>query len=136
MFFFIIVGQVIIIQFGGDAIKISRGGLHWVHWLIAVILGITNWIMALLFKFIPDSWIPQFGAKKTPEGVASRNQILNIASSLDDKESNGGGGRHNKEFKEVKFMHRMGSSYVKDKMRRINSSYMVSVDGAMSERKV
>lgn len=55
---FIAGGQVIIVQLGGDAMKITRGGLHWVHWVIAIVLGFTNWIFSAIFKLIPDSWVP------------------------------------------------------------------------------
>jgi hypothetical protein len=43
--------------------KITRGGLHGYHWLIAIILGFTTWIMAALFKLIPERIVPQFGKK-------------------------------------------------------------------------
>ena len=47
--------------------KITRGGLHWVHWVIAIVLGITNWIFSALFKLIPDSWVPELGKKRHVE---------------------------------------------------------------------
>jgi hypothetical protein len=43
--------------------KITRGGLHGYHWLIAIILGFTTWIMSALFKLIPERIVPQFGKK-------------------------------------------------------------------------
>lgn len=62
--FVIIAGvQALIVQVGGDALKVSHGGLHGYHWLIAVLLGISTWIMSFIFKFIPDTWLPEFGKK-------------------------------------------------------------------------
>jgi hypothetical protein len=46
---------------GSDAIKISRGGIHGYHWLIAVILGFSTWIIGFIIKFVPDSLFPQLG---------------------------------------------------------------------------
>jgi len=46
---------------GSDALKISRGGIHGYHWLIACILGFSTWVAAFLFKFVPDSIFPQLG---------------------------------------------------------------------------
>ena len=48
---------------GSDALKITRGGIHGYHWLIACILGFTTWILAFVIKFIPDSIFPQLGQK-------------------------------------------------------------------------
>lgn len=67
VFVFISVAQGIIVQFGGAAMKISDGGLHGYHWLIACILGFTTWIASFLFKLLPDSICPQFGKKNENE---------------------------------------------------------------------
>jgi P-type Ca2+ transporter type 2C len=63
VFVFIAVAQVIIVEFGGDALKVTRGGLHGYHWLIAVILGMSTWVASFLFKLLPDSMFPLFGTK-------------------------------------------------------------------------
>jgi hypothetical protein len=63
IFVFIAIAQAIIVQFGGDALKVTRGGLHGYHWLIAIILGFSTWIVSFLLKFLPDSLCPQFGTK-------------------------------------------------------------------------
>jgi hypothetical protein len=60
-------------QVGSDALKISRGGVHGYHWLIAAILGFTTWIASALFKLLPESICPQLGKKdneKDEEGGA------------------------------------------------------------------
>ena len=43
--------------------KITRGGLHGWHWLIAIVLGFSTWIMSALFRCIPERVVPQFGKK-------------------------------------------------------------------------
>lgn len=50
--------QVAIIFIGSDALKISRGGLHGYHWLIACIIGFSTWIASAVFKLLPDSIFP------------------------------------------------------------------------------
>jgi hypothetical protein len=50
--------------------KISDGGLHGYHWLIAVILGFSTWILSFLLKLLPDTICPQFGK-------GNSNQALN-----------------------------------------------------------
>lgn len=69
IFVFISLAQVIIVEFGSLALKVSAGGLHGYHWLIAVILGLSTWVMAFLFKLIPDNWCPQFGKKGDEEAT-------------------------------------------------------------------
>ncbi len=57
--------------------KITEGGLHGYHWLIACILGLTTWIAAALFKCIPDNFCPQFGKSNQTED--EENAHVNIA---------------------------------------------------------
>ena len=84
VFLFISGAQGIIVQFGSDAMKITRGGLHGYHWLIACILGLTTWFFAALFKFIPDHFCPQFGKKNQTddEEVAALQSMQKKTSSL------------------------------------------------------
>ncbi len=64
VWFFIIIAQVIIIEFGSRALKVAPGGLPWEHWLIAIGFGIFNVFMDYLLRFIPDKWFPRFGQKQ------------------------------------------------------------------------
>ena len=57
--------------------KITEGGLHGYHWLIACVLGFTTWIAAALFKLIPDELFPQFGKSNQTED--EDNAQVNIA---------------------------------------------------------
>jgi hypothetical protein len=58
VFFGIIAGQVVIIELTSIAFKVADGGLPWEHWLIAVLLGLSTWVTAIIFKKIPDTWCP------------------------------------------------------------------------------
>ena len=56
--------QAIIMEFGDKALKVNPGGLHYSHWIIAIGLGLTTWIVSYFLKFVPDTWCPQFGKKQ------------------------------------------------------------------------
>lgn len=57
-------GQVVIVQVGSYALKVSKHGLAGEHWAIAIGCGLSTWIAGVLFKFVPDEWCPQFGVQK------------------------------------------------------------------------
>ena len=58
IFLIIFGGQAIITEFGSKALKVSPYGLHYSHWIIAIGLGFTTWIVSFVFKFVPDTWCP------------------------------------------------------------------------------
>jgi Ca2+ transporting ATPase len=60
----IVGGQGIIMEFGSRALKVNDGGLHYSHWIIAILLGLSTWFVNLGLKFVPDTWCPQFGKKQ------------------------------------------------------------------------
>lgn len=60
----ICVGQALIIEFGSVAMKCNNGGLNYSHWIIAILLGFTTWIVRLALTYVPDTWCPQFGKKQ------------------------------------------------------------------------
>lgn len=64
IFLIIFGGQAIITELGSKALKVSPYGLHYSHWIIAIGLGFTTWIVSFCFKFVPDTWCPQFGKKQ------------------------------------------------------------------------
>ena len=79
IFFGISGGQVIIIEFGSFALKVSNEGLAGEHWAIAFGAGFSTWIMCFFFKFIPDTWCPQFGVKKQdPLSAESQHNVLSL----------------------------------------------------------
>jgi hypothetical protein len=57
-------GQAIIIEFSGPAFKVATGGLHYSHWIIAIGLGFSTWIVRFFLTFVPDKWCPEFGKKQ------------------------------------------------------------------------
>ena len=64
IWFLICAGQGIIVEFGDRALKCNSGGLHYSHWIIAIGLGLTTFIVNFILKLVPDEWCPQFGNKK------------------------------------------------------------------------
>jgi hypothetical protein len=57
-------GQAIIVELGGNAMKVAYSGLHGVHWAIAIGIGFGTWIVGTVAKLLPDSWCPQLGNKE------------------------------------------------------------------------
>ena len=54
----IIGAQILIVQVGSTAMKVSEGGLPIEHWIIAFLCGLSTWIAAFFIKFIPDTICP------------------------------------------------------------------------------
>lgn len=75
--------HILIIQVGSDAFKVSRFGLHIYQWLIAVMLGFTIWIVGLIARLIPETWVPQLGKKnEEEEGEGEENHVKKQGSSI------------------------------------------------------
>jgi Ca2+-transporting ATPase len=53
IWFIIAGGQVIIVQLTGETFKVCDKGLHYSHWIIAILLGLTTWIVRFLLTFVP-----------------------------------------------------------------------------------
>lgn len=76
IFLIIIGGQAIIIEVGSRAFKVCGDGLHYSHWIISILLGLTTWIVNFFVKFMPDAWCPQLGSKrKNPLEDESHNVL-------------------------------------------------------------
>ena len=58
IWFIVIIGQVIIVEFTGIVFHVCPGGLPWEHWVIAIILGFTSWIWSFILKLLPDAMCP------------------------------------------------------------------------------
>ena len=82
MFVGIVIGimgaQVIIIEVGSSAMRVADSGLPGMHWGIAIALGFSTWVVAFFFKFIPDTWCPQFGDKKKDPLQDQQHSVLNL----------------------------------------------------------
>lgn len=74
----ITVSQVIIIEFTSIAFKVSYGGLHGYHWLIAVCLGFSTLGVAAITKLLPDTLCCQFGDKREDPLQEKSTNILNL----------------------------------------------------------
>lgn len=83
--------QALIIQVGSRAFKVTPGGLSWVHWVIALGLGFTTWILALFLKMIPDRALdfccPCFGKKNATDDTTA--DIIKQKSGSMKKEQSG-----------------------------------------------
>ena len=84
----IIIAQVIIVEVGREAMKVSNHGLHYSHWIIAAILGMTTWVVAFIMRFVPETIMPEFGKKsnKTSDEDSAQgskqNSVRRQGSSL------------------------------------------------------
>ena len=58
--------------------KVSKYGLAGEHWAIAIGCGLSTFIMAALFKLIPDTWCPQFGQKQKDPLENPEHNILSL----------------------------------------------------------
>jgi Ca2+ transporting ATPase len=94
-------GQVIIVEFGSKAMKVSKYGLAGEHWAIAIGCGFSTFIASVCFKFIPDTWCPQLGKKEKDPMVDQEHNVLSLrknrtnsyqlrqGSSIKNKEGSG-----------------------------------------------
>lgn len=98
----IVVGQVLLVEFGQFALNCHLEGLTWQQWIFCLSFGVGTWIVAFLVKLLPQSVIealPETGAKEvnpldepTSLALASRGRIssgrisarMNILSSHHD----------------------------------------------------
>ena len=71
----IIVGQVIIVLFGGYAFKVSLSHIAPIQWLLAILFGVGQLFVDLVIKFVPDHFCPQFGSK-AKKGIDDSFQII------------------------------------------------------------
>lgn len=63
----ILLGQIVMVEFGGFALSCNLHGLNWKQWLICIAFGAGTWVVAFLAKLIPNAIIktlPQAGVKE------------------------------------------------------------------------
>jgi len=58
--------------------KVFTHGISGEHWAIAIGAGVSTWIVGFFFKFIPDTWCPQFGVKKKNPLVNQEHSVLSL----------------------------------------------------------
>lgn len=85
-------GQIIIVQLGSYALKVSKYGLAGEHWAIAIGCGLSTWIVSPIFKMIPDTWCPQFGQKEKDPLEDPEHSVLSLrknrTSSFQNRQAN------------------------------------------------
>lgn len=74
----IIGGQIIIVELTGVVFEVSKGGVTWYHWIIAVILGLICLVWDFILKLIPDTVCPQFGKKQKNPLENENENILSL----------------------------------------------------------
>ena len=79
---FMVGGQILIVEVGSDAFKVSHGGLHIYHWLIALMLGFTIWIVGFIARLLPETIVPQLGKKNEEEESNEENPVKKQGSSI------------------------------------------------------
>jgi magnesium-transporting ATPase (P-type) len=85
-------GQVIIVQLGSYALKVSKYGLAGEHWAIAIGCGLSTWVVSIFFKMVPDTWCPQFGSKQKDPLEDPEHSVLSLrknrTSSFQNRQAN------------------------------------------------
>ncbi len=71
-------GQIIIVQLGSYAMKVSKYGVAIEHWGIAVACGLSTWVASVIIKFVPDTWCPQFGQKQKDPLEDPEHSVLSL----------------------------------------------------------
>lgn len=82
----IVIGQVLIVQYGSKAMKVHITGLTMTQWIICTIVGSLSLVMNAVLKCVPESLFPQMGDEteeevrisaldyQTLRGIASSNK--------------------------------------------------------------
>jgi magnesium-transporting ATPase (P-type) len=63
----IVVGQVLIVQFGSKAMKVHIKGLTLTQWIICIVLGACSLIMNAVLKCLPERIFPKMGDETEEE---------------------------------------------------------------------
>ena len=75
----IVGGQIIMITFGGEAMKLVTSGLDAYGWLICILVGSIGWVISFALKIIPfDLLLPQYGQKEIEKDLIGRHSALSI----------------------------------------------------------
>lgn len=75
----ILFGQVVLITFGGEAMKIVPWGLDFNGWMVCISVAAIGWIVSVALKIIPfDLILPQYGNKDLEKQMLRRHSALSI----------------------------------------------------------
>ena len=79
IWFIIIAGQIIIVLFGGIAMKCAKNpSIAGVHWGIAIAFGVGQLFWDFMLRFIPDTMCPEFGKKQKNPLENEQNSVFII----------------------------------------------------------
>ena len=57
----ILLGQIMITQFGGRVFVVSPAGLDFKQWALSVLISLSGILVNLVLKVVPDWWCPRLG---------------------------------------------------------------------------
>lgn len=69
----IVGGQVVMVVFGGRAMKVHMNGLTGLQWVITVAIGLVSLFINLILKFVPDEIWPTMGDENEEDVIAAEN---------------------------------------------------------------
>jgi len=75
----IVGGQIIIVLFGGIALKCAKDpSIHGIHWAIAIAFGVGQLLWDWMLRWLPDSMCPEFGKKQKNPLEDENNSVFAI----------------------------------------------------------
>jgi len=79
----IVLGQFLIVQFGGWALKVHLNGLTGAQWLYCVIPSAVVLLWNIVLKFVPDHICPTLGEENADDVVAAAKDYANLRKNRD-----------------------------------------------------
>jgi hypothetical protein len=82
----IVGGQVVMVLFGGWAMKVHLNGLTMMQWIITVGIGASSLIINLVLKFVPEKFFPTMGDENEDDVNAAKEDykaLLNLRKTKD-----------------------------------------------------
>jgi hypothetical protein len=86
VWFVIVFGQIVMVVFGGWAMKVHLDGLTMMQWVITVCIGASSLIINLIFKFVPEKFFPVMGDENEDDVKAAKDDykaLLNLRKTKD-----------------------------------------------------
>lgn len=74
----IVGGQILMVVFGGWAMKVHLDGLTGTQWLITVAVGSVSLIINVILKFVPDGIWPTMGDENEEDVKAAKQDYSNL----------------------------------------------------------
>jgi Ca2+-transporting ATPase len=74
----IVAGQILIVQFGGWAMKVHLDGLKMDQWGLCIWVAATSLIWNFVLKFVPDRICPTLGEEDPDDVQAAKDDYAKI----------------------------------------------------------